>query len=499
MKTTASQTSQLLRAAACFLIFVLLLSACSLPKIQLPVLGGKTLDGDLAAVPGEATDPTATAETAPDEAAANVTGLPDAAQPDGLEDLTGLVLFTSLSNDPFALSDEGRLYIDPPMRHLWAISPDGARTGRISPERAASALVPSSLPEGKPLVLANGFEANSAGLDAVPLPEPCQDPGAACSDFAFGLQGRTYAYLSGEDSCGRTLTLVERGGGQVLKTWSNVAWYRFNQDGGLLLSIDDCSRRYVYQYIPNTDTQSGISPDGDLSWDPTLQAALVQVKGESPVLSALWGFNLETSRAILWPEQGKTMQDTAIWLSDGRHFVYQHRVIRYDKGSGNAYLDSPRQIILMDAWTRAQQLIAFDGGYDYHLCQTEGEPCLQNYGDWLKVTRTPYQPGGLQLGDPAMATKSRCALYGYDCMQPAEEFAINWTTGEILPWADVLPASEPASAKSPPDPSRAPVYLDPDGAFALFTGMDGHSLWYVPSDGEPVLWVTSGEDFVYIP
>jgi hypothetical protein len=243
-----------------------------------------------------------------------------------------------------------------------------------------------------------------------------------------------------------------------------------------------------------------MSPDGELSWDPTRQAALVQVKGESPLLSALWGFNLETSRAILWPEQGKVMQDTAIWLADGRHFVYQHRNIRYDKVSGNAYLDSPRQIILMDAWTRAQQLIAFDGGYDYHLCRTEGEPCLQNYGDWLKVMRTPFQPGGLKLSDPGMATKARCALFGFDCMQPADEFALNWKTGEMLPWNEVLPAAaEPTAAASQPDQSGAPVYLDPGGAFALHTSADGRSLWYVPSGGEPVLWVTDGKGFVYVP
>jgi len=194
------------------------------------------------------------------------------------------------------------------------------------------------------------------------------------------------------------------------------------------------------------------------------------------------------------------MQDTPVWLSDGRHFVYQHRDIAYDKTSGNAVLKSPRQIILMDAWTRAQQLLAYDYNYDFHLCETEGEPCTAPSGDWLKVRRTPFQSGGLKLGDPTYATISRCALYGLDCTAPAEEFGVNWHTGEILPWAEVqVDSIESASPFAPPDLECLPVYLDPDGNYGLYTSTDGRTLWYVPAEGDPTLWVTDGEDFVYIP
>ena len=503
MKITANPNKHLFRAALCFAFISLLLSACALPKIQLPFISASVAQGEevVAAEAASLDAPSSTEETRPTATAplepTTLVGNELTAQ-DGL---SGLILFTSLANDPFATSDAGKVNLQTPVRHLWGITPDGKRAGRMSPEGYSSALVPAGKPEGKTLLIANGVEGVSEAVISVAPPEACQDGGsAACGGFNFGLQGRTFAYFSGEESCGRTLTLVERATGAALNTWNNVAWYRFNQDGGLLLSLDDCSRRYIYQYIPNTAVQSGMASDGVISWDPSRKAALVQVHGEAPVLSALWGFNLDTSSAILWHEQGKTMQDSPVWLDDGRHFVYQHRAIRYDKESQNAYLDGPRQIILMDAWTRAQHLLAFRGDFDFHLCPNEGEPCAQPYGDWLKVTRTPFQPGGLKLGDPSQAVITRCALFGMDCVKPAEEFALNWKTGEMLPWADAnLPAPQPAPAFPPPDQSTESIYSDPGGAFALYTSADGHALWYVPSAGDPVLWVTDGENFVYVP
>lgn len=495
-----------LLACAAGITALALLSGCAMPTIDLGRLvapkDDSVVTADAAAQPGLAeaaaegqVDPTAAGASSPDEDQADP-GEPPADL--GGPDLGGLVLFTSRAADPLATSDAGRLPGDSPETLLWAISADGTRAGRLSPEGLPSALVPVAAPENKPLILENGFEAAGDSVVGLLTPDECLD--GACADFQFGLQGRTYAYLSGEDTCGRSLTLVERANGQVLNTWSGVAWYYFNADGGMIIAQGDCETRHVYQYIPNTDQQSGMAPDGELLWDPTHSAALVQVRGASPVQSELWGFNLENSRPILWGEPGKVMQDTPIWLADGRHFVYQHRAIRYDKNSGNAYLDGPRQIVLMDAWTRAQHLLAFDPGADFHLCATEGTSCDQPYGDWLKVRRTAFLPAGLKLGEPAQAVINRCALYGLDCPKPAEEYAVNWQTGEILPWADAgVPSPEHAPAFPPPDRAAEPVFISEDGSFALFTDAGGSTLWYVPSAGDPVLWVTEGENFVYVP
>jgi hypothetical protein len=498
MKSSSSLNILPLRVLSCLAIIALLLSACALPKIQLPsIAAGPSKDGSV--VPADSANQAAPADpTAPQPTEKALSGAeaPVSGEITAQDSLNGLVLFTSLSSDPFKSSPAGKNL----PQYLWAISPDGSRSGRLSPDGFASALVPVSKPEGKILVMANGLELSGDAVKTTLPPEACQGSSSACSGFEFGLQGRTYAYFAGDSSCGKTMSLVERASGNVLNTWENVSWFHFNQDGGLVISISDCSSSYVYQYIPNTSVQSGMAADGDISWDPSGRAALVQISAAAPVLSALWGFNLDTNRAILWHEQGKVMQDSPIWLADGHHFVYQHRTIRYDKTSGNAYLDGPRQIILMDAWTRAQHLLAFQGGYDFHLCPTEGKPCKQLYGDWLKITRTPFQPVGIKLGSQAEIAKARCPLYGLDCMKPAEEFALNWKTGEMLPWAEANVSSTGPSPEYPAaDQASTPVYADPDGAFSLYTSADGHVLWYVPATGDPRVLVAEGENFVYVP
>lgn len=488
-------------AAFSLVLVALLLSACSLPEVHLPFKTASLAQVEPFADNADAL-PTPVSNDAPlpEETARVEPATSTSGELTGQDSLSGLVVFTSTSNDPFARSDAGKVILDPPARHLWGITPDGELAGRLSDEGADTALVDASKPEGKVLVIASGVENPGESMILVSLPDECRGNQKYCTDYQFGLKGRTYAYLSGEESCGRNLTLVERATGVVLQTWQHVSWYRFNQDGGMLLALDDCSSRYVYQYIPNTGAQSGMASDGEISWDPSRKAALVQLKGSAPVLSALWGFNLQTSSAILWPEQGQIMQDSPTWLDDGRHFVYQHRSIGYDKNSGNAYLEGPRQVILMDAWTRAQHLLAFNTNYDFHLCPTEGETCQQPYGDWLRVTRTPFHAGGLKLGDPGEAVTVRCALYGLDCAQPAEEFALNWRTGELIPWSEAgLTEAQPAPAFPPPNLGTEPVYSDPAGSFYLYTSADGHSLWYVPLSGDPELWVTEGEDFVFLP
>jgi len=506
MKLTAGRQF-LFRAVSISMVIVCsaaVLAGCAMPKINLQGLmapqGAPVIEGT--ATPETASSPTAEelAEPTRDDSIE-----PGEASEDSFTEISGaslewsgLVLFTSKSADPLAQTDAGSLAADSPERYLWAVAVDGTRAGRITPEGSAGALVEAAYPENQALVLADGFDFDTQALSGLPLPEACQ--GGGCSDFQFGLQGRTFAYLSGEDTCGRTLTLVERANNQVLNTWQGVAWYYFYGVGSMILAQGGCDQRYVYHYIPNTGQQASISPEGEMSWDPAHRAALVQLTGDSPAENGLWGFNLETSAPILWSDQGKIMQDTPIWLDDGHHFVYQHRGIRYDPVSGNVYLDGPRQIVLMDAYTRSQQLIGFEQGYDYHLCQTQGEPCEQVYGDWLKIYRTPFTAGGIKLGDAAYATINRCALFGYDCLKPSEEYALNWKTGELLPWSEAgvsLP-SEPVDLTQP-DLSTEPVYTDAGGDFALYTSFDRRGLWYVPVAGDPVQWVTDGENFVYIP
>lgn len=75
------------------------------------------------------------------------------------------------------------------------------------------------------------------------------------------------------------------------------------------------------------------------------------------------------------------------------------------------------------------------------------------------MRRLPYQPLELRWADDERAW---CFLHGEDCPEAAEFFALDWSTG-------------------------------------MYVGEGGSSLWLVPKQGEPVLWVKEGWNFVYVP
>jgi hypothetical protein len=383
--------------------------------------------------------------------------------------------------------------------YLWAISPDGMRGGRISPEDQGSVVFfSSSKPDAKSRIVDYGIQLAGERVDLISAPDDCADQN--CGGFQFSKDGRFLAYFIGPaDSCGRDLKLMEIRTRKIFHTWTGAHAAYFLNDGSLVVLIGGCERQVAYLYIPNTDHQEGIGEGSLPSWNPSRQAILWQTEAQPHKQPALWGLNLDTSRVFLWTTTDLAIEDSPAWTPDGRHFLFQHRTFSYDEKTGDVLLNGSRQIVLMDAWTRNQKLLTIGGEYNYHLCQSAGEPCDQWAGDWIQVRRTAFQVTRMRIEDRA-SEASRCALYGLDCAESGELYGLNWKTGELLPWADTG-AADPVSLldATPPDLKTNPVYEDPSGAFAFYTSTDGHHLWYIPQEGDPILWVKDGQGFVYIP
>jgi hypothetical protein len=58
---------------------------------------------------------------------------------------------------------------------------------------------------------------------------------------------------------------------------------------------------------------------------------------------------------------------------------------------------------------------------------------------------------------------------------------------------------EAPSVVTAPNLESAPVYSHPNRLYAYYVGIDGHTLWMVPQEGDPILWVINGENFLYLP
>jgi hypothetical protein len=418
----------------------------------------------------------------------------------------GLILFASTSTQPIRPSAYSDGENGPSERALWAISLDGQRAGRVSPQGQGSALYVSPVPGKKSKVLLNGFQLASDLFEAVAPPAECGEGGQACSDYQFSPNGNLLAYFSGADSCGRKLSLYNVTEAKPVVAWANTHWYYFFNDGSLMLSLGDCDSQMAYLYVPKTGKQAGVEKIGKAFWNVTHTAVIFQVQGKPELQAGLWGFNLETSRVFLWPAKDTVIEDSPIWLADGRNFVFQHQPYTYDQATKSVMLNGPRQVILMNAWTRSQRLLGYDSRSNYHLCgagdlqqKEPGAPCTQPYGDWLRIQRLPYQSLRFKVADRGKPVV-RCALYGLDCKDQPEILGLNWQTGKQYPWEEArVPEATVTPGHTQPDLNKDPFYQDPDGQFAFYLGQDGNTLWYVPRDREPVLWVQDAEGFVLIP
>jgi hypothetical protein len=494
------------------LLALLMLSSCALPSLDFlkkkdaeptaenaevtppasAEAGEETPGGDLV-IGGEVTGETPALPNLPE----GFTLLSAADFSDPAAPLTGLILFASTAPNPFAqleldTAEEGET-------HVYAISPDGARAGRISLVGQGADLYTPSNPNAKVRVVQNGFGFSHERVEAAALPAEC-DPTSNCLEYQLSPTGHSLAYFTGEDVCTRTLTLWDLDGQKVINSWPNAHWMSFNQDGSLMLALGDCDAPYAYFYSPTTGKQAGVEKLGQAFWNPQHTAVIYQVPGKNPLESGLWGFNTETSKVFLWLPKDSVIQDSPIWLPDGQHFVFQHRVIKYVKETNEVILSGPRQIILMNAATRAQSLLSFDAGYDYHLCQSAGEACEQPYEEWLRAYRTPFQPLKFAVDGWDSDPQARCALYGLDCTPAADVLAVNWKERKQFGWGEAsVPEAAPLPEAQEPALEAEPIYQAEDGSFALYVGRDNRSLWYAPRDREATLWVKDARGFVYLP
>lgn len=501
------------RVGGIFLVtFLMFLSACSLPKIGVfvdeatPGPEEAVTANEMVSAPpsGGAEEP---AEPGASVAPVQAGELTAADFAEGQGGIHGLIVFQSAADQPFVALTVGAANLPYPERHLWAFSPDGARAGRISPSGFGSDIHLPRKEGDRPAILQYGLEVANDAVDVVIAPEMCGGDGARfdpdnppCGGFQFSPDRRYLAFYSGPYACGRSLHVVDLQTGELKRTFEGARWAYFQEGGALMVASGDCETSRAGVYIPQQDSYTGAGIDGIPFWNPRRSAVIFQVATHYGARQVLWGFNLETSKVFLWMDQGDVAQDTPAWTPDGESFLFQHRRIRYDNTNHTLVTEGPRQIVWMNANTRSQKLLSAGGAYEYHLCTRDGAPCDEWYGDYVQVMRTPYRKAHLpfdpetgQFKDPEAA---RCALFGQDCPEPPEPYALNWKTGELIPWEEAGLADPAPALPGAPDYNAAPIY-EADGV-AYYPGLDGRSLWRVEGDQETLV-VQDGQDFLYLP
>ncbi len=447
------------------------------------------------------------------------------------DELHNLILFSSQVTQPF----QDRLIPYPKgtspeeqavsLPRLWAVSPDGKRAGVLTPWNQAfgAYLPPADNPKAKLLFTRDQVFFNHERIQSIDLPQECSGilleaesqmgKELPYSNFKFSPDGRYLAFHFGPEMCYRGIILLDvRSGRILLRTSAGVGHhYDFFPDGSLLYSTGHCEGGETSLFDPKTGFDIDLGPEGSEAWNQTRTSIIVNETDYPGFPASIWGFNLDRRRLFVKEQEGLHVYDThPIWTPDDSHVLYQHQAYAL-AGSplpSEYVFEQPAQIIRINASTGEKKTLVSERKYSYHLCLFAHIPCEWR-GDWLPVRRYPFEPTRTMASSANFSEipAVKCVLEGSQCQASEELFALNWRTGELLPW-DQAPLPQPTSTSTPapedvfylpPDPARTPVYVDPQGRYTLAVGLDGHSLWMVPQDGEPVVWVWYAEWFIYLP
>lgn len=265
-----------------------------------------------------------------------------------------------------------------------------------------------------------------------------------CSNFEFSPDEHYLGFFFGPTLCGRGIIILNTQTAEVIyrSGVGNGLGFEFLTNGKVLISTGHCEGGQMSLLDPTTREISklgglGIGAENNV-WNATRTAIAVSTTPYQGVAGAIWGYNVERDFLFL-PELGNwQLDDHLMWTPDGSHILYQHRAVSYTFASNTYIFPQARQIIRVNASTGEKQVLVSDPQYDYHFCAGAYSRCDHWYGDWIQVRRFPFEPQDIVYTDDFYyIPEATCLLYGIDCNEPPELFALNWRTEELLPWDEV--------------------------------------------------------------
>jgi hypothetical protein len=243
----------------------------------------------------------------------------------GAGELHDLIVFRSTVDMPFLLPSEesNRLsrHGNLGLGYLWAVSPDGQRAGRVSPDGFGFDLYQAS--GGKLQFIEYGFTLNQSSIQPVTLPDICTHAPAGedlinCDQVRFSPDGRYLGFRYGPDTCGRALRLIDlRSGDTLLDLHVQVQGYTFLSNAKVGIYTGTCDENHMIFFDPLTRQTIEGGLTGLAIWNPDasifVDTSSIEFYGDN---SSLWGYRLKTSN-VFHPEpatQGrKPIDEHVIW------------------------------------------------------------------------------------------------------------------------------------------------------------------------------------------
>ncbi|HXF68720.1 MAG TPA: hypothetical protein VNK89_02840 [Thermoflexus sp.] len=216
--------------------------------------------------------------------------------------------------------------------------------------------------------------------------------------------------------------------------------FEFLENGKVLLATGHCEGGEMSLLDPRTGQLFRLGSLGRGGWNATRTAIAVETGPYMGIGSAIWGYNVEKDFLFLpQAERWEQLDHHLLWTPDGSHILFLHRPLSYTLETDTYFLPAAQSIVRVNATTGERRVLVGDSRYDYHFCAGAYNQCDQWYGDWIQVRRFPFKPQSFVyddiLSDLPAAT---CSVYGMNCSESAELFALNWRTGELVPWSEAL-------------------------------------------------------------
>lgn len=439
--------------------------------------------------------------------------------------LYGLIIFSSQAAQPFALAGTPRMArpttggnIAP---RLYGLAPDASRLGALSLSVPSfRAYWPVKTGE-KPIFVQAGAYFNHPDIHSLTLPDECYgklataepnpEPKLPCDGFQFSPDGALVGFFFGPQICARGLILLNSETGEKLfrSSVASVSAFEFLSNKKVLITQSHCEIAKMSLFQPETRQLEPLGELGATSWSPGQTALAVTVipHGGLQLESRLWVYHVESDRMVLLlqPAGSTLLYKDPHWSADGSYLAFHSR--SFERRGEKLIFDQPAEVLRLDVKTRKLTVLASQPGYDYFFYMKSDEP---ETGDWKILQRRPFQRIEMLEKDFMFGKSFNCIYNGNNCitgpsLPPAPElFAVNIQTGELLPIKQTpIPSatlsSTPMLQTTPgPDLTQPPIYRDAEGKYALYLGLDQHSLWYVPEHGEPQVWVQDGQHFMYL-
>ncbi len=424
------------------------------------------------------------------------------------EPLRDVILFTSALPAPFAPASATQRSSD---THLWAVAADGRRSERLSAGGNILYIRPTTGAVSVDLLVAWPFSITTDFVRQHILDPKCTQARFPCDKYTFSPGGAWVAYFWGEEICGRGIAALNLGANEAITlTETGGHNFTFLSDTLMLIGVGHCEGGELLTVNLATGARTTLGKAGAVQWNATQTAFAVNVHPYMGWGSTVWGYNVPQERLFIAPPEGlDTEEQQTVWTPAGDYLLYQQRAMAFTTPALAEITLSPQHIVIANAADGARRVLLADPAYDYHLCEAYGVCSWE--GDFIEVRRIPFRAQTYAWETNFNDYATNCAVYGFRCPDPAERFALNWRTGELVPWDQrpaahetppVTPTPTPATTAAlpaAPDLARPAFYIAPDGTYALRLGADEGSLWCVPAAGEPVLWVNNGANFTYIP